>query len=53
MRSRRLHVAAKMDTVFQLSAAAQQKRFVLCLLLFTTALAFLASQSVFVVTIKT
>ena len=35
----------------QLSAAAQQKRFVICLLLFTTALAFLASQSVFVAVI--
>jgi hypothetical protein len=32
----------------QLSAAAQQMRFVICLLLFTTALAFLASQCVFV-----
>lgn len=35
----------------QSSAAAQQKRFVLCLLLFTTSLAFLASQSVFVAVI--
>jgi hypothetical protein len=35
----------------QSSAATQQKRFVICLLLFTTALAFLASQSVFVAVI--